>query len=181
VSAFIQPSNLDLALQIVGILGGIAGALGFFWGLYEYRQTQKVKRQQLLFELIETFDNEKHKMYRAKRILDDFTITPESPSWHHNESELWYRQKNLSTMLRDHKEISILDPGENQIRESFDALLDFFGKLEYLVEIGLMTRSELDYFEYFLRKAAENEDVIKYTQIYKFPLYKKIVKRYKIE
>jgi hypothetical protein len=170
MSAIIQPSNLDLILQILGIVGGIVGALGFFWGLYEYRQTQKVKRQQLLFELIDTFDNEKHKMYQAKRLLDDFTV-PASGGWYHGG--------NLNIILRNHADKPIDDPGEIQIRESFDALLDFFGKLEYLVQIGLMTKSELSYFEYFLMKSAENKDVRKYTQIYKFPLYNKLVERYK--
>lgn len=60
--------------------------------------------------------------------------------------------------------------GEREIRCSFDALLAFFSKLEYLRKIQLIREEDLTYFRYYINKAAENEGVRTYVEKYDFKL-----------
>ena len=39
-----------------------------------------------------------------------------------------------------------------QIRKGFDELLDFFGKIGYLLDRGIIMLDEIKYFEYYLKK-----------------------------
>jgi hypothetical protein len=83
----------------------------------------------------------------------------------------WYNYDTLGSILRDHKIMDIYAEGEMKVRSSFDAFLDFSSKLEYLKSIGLMSENELNYFRYFIDKAASSTAVIYYVRIYNFPLY----------
>lgn len=88
-------------------------------------------------------------MYYSKAILDDVSIHPEQ-GW---EKQMgYYHVSNLERILRNHKMRSITDYGEAAIRESFDALLDSFAKLEYLSNIGLIKKQEICYFRYYINK-----------------------------
>lgn len=58
--------------------------------------------------------------------------------------------------------------GEKEIRASFDALLEFFSKLEYLRMIGLILQEDLSYFQYYIKKASDDPAVCKYVKDYKF-------------
>jgi hypothetical protein len=68
----------------------------------------------------------------------------------------------------------IINPKMIEIRESFDTLLDFFCKLEYLLSIGLLKYEELTYFKYYIDRAAENNSVVNYIRMYEFPLNGKL-------
>ena len=69
---------------------------------------------------------------------------------------------------------SIIDYGEAAIRESFDALLDSFAKLEYLSNIGLIKKQEICYFRYYINKAAKVKWVVDHLNYYEFQLYGKL-------
>ena len=66
------------------------------------------------------------------------------------------------------------EPADGKIRFSFDKLLDFFSKLEYLLSIGLLTDKEIDYFRYYIDKAGRNEAVVNYVIAYNFPLHRRL-------
>ena len=83
----------------------------------------------------------------------------------------YYHISNLQYILRDHTTLTIEDQGEISIRESFDALLDFFGKIGYLIKVGIMDKEETLYFLYDVKKIAENEFIMKYVKLYKFGLF----------
>jgi hypothetical protein len=61
---------------------------------------------------------------------------------------------DLQIVLRDHKgkDTEVVDEGEQRVRESFDQLLEFFTKLEYYLSLKLISRSELNYFEYYISR-----------------------------
>lgn len=83
----------------------------------------------------------------------------------------YYWDRNLHIILRDHRTRSVLDYGEVIIRDSFDALLGFFIQLEYLYHtLNVIHSEEIEYFRYYIDKAAGNEHVLKYLAIYEFPL-----------
>jgi hypothetical protein len=86
----------------------------------------------------------------------------------------YYNKKNLLLILRDHDVIPIYDDGESAIRGSFDTLLDFFVKLEYLLSIKIIKKGEIEYFKYYIDKAADEPPVIEYINKYKFLLRGKL-------
>ena len=111
----------------------------------------------------------------AKRILDDFTdIKKKFFEGKIFVAELkgdeYYTIKNLHDILRDDTIAPKFDEGEDEIRDGFDSLLAFFGKLEYLLRIGLIRRTDLSYFQYYIDKASGNKDVREYAKLYNFQL-----------
>jgi hypothetical protein len=91
---------------------------------------------------------------------------------------LWryYHISNLQNILRDHTTSTIVDEGEMEIRSSFDIILDFFGRIGYLVKVGLMEKEETFYFLYYIKKIVENESIMNYVFIYKFGLFAFLIK-----
>ena len=100
---------------------------------------------------------------------------------------LWYYHKNkLAEILRDHSKHDVTDPGEIAIRSSFDALLDFLGKIGYLLKVGLLKKEEILYFHYYISKIINDvsnaEDgsgdnaIIYYCRIYQFELFAVLLK-----
>lgn len=99
-----------------------------------------------------------------------------------------YHRTTLDQILRNHIISPILDEGENVIRQSFDALLDFFGKLGYLLFIGLIKKDELLYFQYYLKEMVspyhdshdpahpKENPVISYSKTYGFVLFALLLK-----
>jgi hypothetical protein len=159
---------IDNTAIISTIIGAAAGLGGLFWGLYTYKKEQLLKRKDILFPLIKELDEESKEIRYAKNILDDRNIKPEQ-DWKNPDD--YYNIENLEIILRYHKPKGISDPGEVAIRRSFDALLDFFCKLEYLRKIKLIKAEEIEYFNYYIKKAADEPSVICYVRNYTFPLY----------
>jgi hypothetical protein len=161
----------DNITSIIGTLtaaGGIATVLiGFRKWLTEQQQI-RISRQaetvkDVVLPLILEFDKSEELMI-AKNILDDTPI-----------GNRFYDEKRLSSTLRDHR--NNREPwvkGDKAVRDSFDSLLDFFSKLEYLSSIDLLSQQQLEYFRYYIDKAAENNAVVNYVKIYNFPLHKRL-------
>jgi hypothetical protein len=131
ITAPIQ-NEIDWTKVITTLIPTAVGAVGAFWAIFTYREAQKLKRKEILFPLIDEFDNSK-KMFLAKSILDDFTCSipnsPEDPSqlptiflkdYKHPENlkEL-YHVDNLSRPLRCHK-----DEGVKTLPIHVNSLLD---------------------------------------------------------
>ena len=64
----------------------------------------------------------------------------------------------------------ITDIGEVAIRDSFDSLLLFFAKLEYLVKINHIRLKYIDYFMYYINRASNDKAIRRYIHYYDFPL-----------
>jgi hypothetical protein len=175
---------------VVGIIEilipSLAGAVTASFGIYTYWQGQKLKRKEILFPLIEELGTSKG-LFLAKAVLDDFTCNV--PEFSENESEMvrktllddlkmepstwkkYYSTNNLDTILRDHRNgQDVIDYREIIIRASFDALIKFCAKLEYLKQIGLLKEKELPYFEYYYDKLLGQTAVCNYVINYNLSL-----------
>lgn len=76
-------------------------------------------------------------------------------------NRLWYfyHISNLQSIMRLlNDDNPIIDEGEHTIRNSFDALLDFFSRLSYLSKIGLIKKNELSYFSYYIDKILDGKN-----------------------
>jgi hypothetical protein len=80
-------------------------------------------------------------------------------------------------VLKLYRPGNIIDQKEIEIRDSFSALLDFFGKLGYLLDRGLVKKEELRYFEYYIIKAREDDAVKKFAEEYHFDLYRDLLRK----
>jgi hypothetical protein len=107
-------------------------------------------------------------MEYAKRILDSRNLIPEQ-GWKYPLG--YYNKYNLAIILRPNPQNGINDLGEVAIRHSVDAFLDFFCKLEYLLNINLVKAEEIEYFTYYVDIAAWDAPIVKYATRYKFPLH----------
>jgi hypothetical protein len=175
------PAGL-MSIEITNVLSLGIGIAGSALAVTTYRQNQVLKRQEILLPLIKDFE-ESGKLEHAREILDYYILNKgEKPNegWNIKE-ENYYSRENLRKILRYHKagakdggegiDRPIEDKGEIQIRNSFTALLDFLGRLGYLLDIGVITPKEVRYFEYYIREVKEDPALIRYAQIYDFRLF----------
>jgi hypothetical protein len=72
--------------------------------------------------------------------------------------------------LRAHYPQPVTDPKERAIRQSFDVLLDYFCRIEYMYKKNIIADEELNYFRYYILKIKENKAVMEYLKRYNFPL-----------
>jgi hypothetical protein len=173
--------STDLATIVGTVIPTLAGLFGLFWGTHTYRDGQILKRKEIIFPLIEEYDDEPNKMLVAKKILDDFNLNlnqvlggEENSLPAQKSNDRYYNKSKLENILRaDNPNIeysSEFDDGEEAIRDSFDSLLAFFAKLEYLLKIHLIKKQEIFYFRYYINKAAENPAIRGYVDRYQFQL-----------
>jgi hypothetical protein len=161
-----QDNEFNLYSLIATIIGTAVGIAGFGWGIYKHKEEQNFKRKNVIFPLIEEFDKSIEMKY-AKMILDNKIIPPET-NWKHERE--YYRKENLKDTLKYYEKRPDIEPGEDAIRRSFDALLKFFYKLEYLLDIKQIKPKEIIYFRYFIDKVANEKIVMEYKEKYNFPV-----------
>lgn len=147
-----------------------AGALGFI--IWQYHREQKTKRRDEAINILNKY-HDSDKMQIALNILDDYTIESQE-DW--KQSTDYYHKINLETILRDHKiGNGIDDKGEIEVRKSFDTFLDFVGSLNPYLSGGVIKKDDIGSFLYYIEEARKNPAVAKYTNIYNFHLYKKLI------
>lgn len=145
-----------------------AGIGGLIWGIYTYREGQIAKRVEILFPLIREFDTSEE-MILAKEILDAKRIQGKKIDNSSNDPRE-YDIRKLDRVLR-YDESRVFTGAEEKIRESFDSLLDFFCKMDYLLEIGILKGHEISYFKYYIDRAVKIDALIKYAVAYNFPFH----------
>jgi hypothetical protein len=158
----------DILTTISVIIAIVVAWFSFF----QYKKDQMIRRKDTLLPLISEFDDEAKNMKLAKELLDGFKYTV-GLTWKFvtvEYSNYTINEKHIFRLHDDSREL-ITDEGEIEIRRSFDALLDFFGKLGYLLEIGLLKDKEIAYFRYYIEKAKDSESIGLYLSNYDFKLY----------
>jgi hypothetical protein len=160
-------------------IGGFITLIGIIKGLFEYVKNNRIKRADFLEKLIVEFNAPK--MFLAKRILDDFWIETEGNKEISdidliNLGSREVKEKSVlvslvKDLLRNHATKSVTGYGEQQARQSFDDLLDFFTKLDYYLSLKLITKQELFYFIYYLKRCAFKAEgaVMFYASVYGYP------------
>lgn len=143
----------------------------------------------ILYKLISDFDNDKA-MQLAKEILDDYRFEYEDKDIPQVQKGIGggemviptiikIGKKDLNVVLRDHKGNPIKKDYEIKIRKSFDRLLDFYSKLYLFYYRDILNVEDLLYFEYYMRKIVNDENVINYINTYNFMLVKAIIVEYR--
>lgn len=159
--------------EIITAIASMSAVGAIIFGIFQYKKDQINKKKDILFPLIEEFDDDCKKMDLAKKLLDEYKYKLEG-GLHSMEEGYYYRIEN-EAIFRHHVPGGINDPRETEVRESFDALLDFFGKIGYLLDVGLLNKKEIGYFEYYINKASKSKSVGTYITNYDFPLYRKLL------
>ena len=157
------------------------GSIAAWFTIYQYLKDERVRRKDTLLPLISEFDTDTT-IQLAKELLDGFSYGVDL-KWK-NPVTVTYRvyHINESHIFRLHGPTDhITDEGEIEIRKSFDALLNFFGKLGYLLDVGLLKTKEIEYFRYYIEKAKNSESIGLYLLNYDFKLYHDLLAKLKYE
>jgi YVTN family beta-propeller protein len=168
--AIFNAENITQVATIMGTAGGIATAI---IGLSVYRQSQILKKKDILKDIVFPLKKEFDKSPQikiAKLILDDYAVPV---PFGKDGGVKFYHINDLPIILRNHMsyEGGVLEPFEVEIRKSFDSFLNFLTTLEYLYSIQLLlTEKEIYPFRKYINRAGMNNAIIKYVKIYQFPL-----------
>jgi hypothetical protein len=159
-----------MSVDYVATATAAAALGGVLWGVYQYSKARITARQQVLFEAIKDF-NESKQMKIAKDILGYGNVRKENrkDGWEHPDT--YYTKDNLAQILRILPPGTEVEKGEKDIRDSFDALIVFLGKIGYLLMVGAITQDETLYFRYYIQKIQNDRNVKEYAEKYEFPLY----------
>jgi hypothetical protein len=143
---------------------------------------------------MEEFDENK-KIYYAKELIDKVPIQlkydndviasiPTGLKYHDKDTILTYKHAHLPLLLvgrhyvsESHPRRSELSQDEIIVRTIFDALLNFFGKLGYLSDIGVITNKELGYFVYYIESAKHDWAVSRFARDLNYELYAILLER----
>ncbi|PBQ31796.1 hypothetical protein CNR22_08450 [Sphingobacteriaceae bacterium] len=137
-------------LEVGSFIGGV---IVFTKGVWEYSAANKTKRAEFLKSLASEFDSKTY--FRSKRLLDDFIVSkrPNAVIKNFIDSQIDALPcYNLKQTFRDHKTAAIVDDDELMLRREADKILDFFSRLSYYFNNGLISVKELSYFDYYLQK-----------------------------
>jgi hypothetical protein len=202
IAEFIQdPKTVDNNNSFISILSVLIPSASVIFtvmmALSQYKESQRLRqqelnlqRQKMLFDLTNEIDSSENseKMFLAKAILDNLScnIPSYDEKWGKSNKETFefylthYDQLDLNHILRDHYPQPIIDPKERAIRQSFDVLLDYFCRIEYMYKTQIITDKELDYFRYYILKIKDNTAVMKYVERYNFPLSEDFINKVEI-
>ena len=170
----ILSQDISLLIQLIIAIAGVSGVAGLFWGIYEYRENQKSKRKDILFEVVHEFDRSEE-MHFAKKILDGFVYNfPESFD---QLGPNYFSKDNLKQILRSHEDHDITVPKEIELRDSFSALFDFFDKLGYLYSNKIIKKHELGYFDYYIDRSRKSLGVLEFVKNYDYRWHDELPKK----
>jgi hypothetical protein len=160
---------LDFLKPFIDTIVSSIGIGSLIWGIYTYKKSQVAKRADILFPLIKEFDESKMMKY-AKAILDNKPVRSKDIDPYSDDPSS-FSNNNLEEVLKYHDYDFIQTKDIEKIRESFDWLLDFFCKLDYLREVGIIEEREIIYFQYYIDRMIENDTILKYVAFYDFPFH----------
>lgn len=192
-NAFAQQSNdgIGLNLATLAIIAGFSGIGTLGWGIFQYRQTRYDKRKDLFLELTKEFDSSKD-FLPAKKILDGWAISYSAKNGLCVTSHGQFSGYNIDWILapdfRKRKELEAkykqnifhgmseedLNQAWGLIRDSFDAMFDFYERLLYLQKNKRITPTEMSYFDYYLDLAKKDKDVFAFLDFYNFSWHRKL-------
>jgi len=170
-----NPSDLASQGQLyISIATAVGGIVAVFIGVQTFRQSQAIKRKDIMKDIIlpllQEFNSEKMKM--AKEILDKESIGADEKDG--TDSRFPDRIYDISKLRIILDEVSLTTTQDN-IKKSFDALLDFLVKLQYLFNVGVLSADEITYFKPYIKKIADNNIITKYIDANKTQLSKEFL------
>jgi hypothetical protein len=150
-------NRFDAWISAITIIGSV---IAFIFTLVTWREQNYIKRAGFLEAKIKDFEDSSITLSRY--ILDRFAVCNTCNT---SKGEVSDQQmirigssrkgdstdielNNLDSTLQE--ELPSTNISKQRVRLSFDRLLDFFGKLEYYLQLDLMTTDEILYFRYTL-------------------------------
>jgi hypothetical protein len=191
---FILMVDDNIVFLIGTLIPTAVAAIGLVNVLKTYREGQLLKRKDIIIPLIDQFDNSDD-LFLAKAILDDFTCNipraetkNEDLKRFHEISKAdlaFYNRSNLKKFLRYHRAEGaepVTSLEEKAVRRSFDSMIFFFFKLQYLYRTGLLKDKELYYFKFYMTAAFKDKDygdygLWNYIKNYQLPLEQNFVRK----
>jgi hypothetical protein len=158
--------SADPVLLMTSIATSAVGIIGGWSAVSTYKRNQTLKRQEVLLPLMKEFDTDKNIFY-AKELIDRVPVQIKDEKENFNGN---YTYDDLKRLLNEVKGKE-LDKDEITMRIVIDSLLNFFGKLAYLIEIKILTRQDIVYFEYYVRKATQSEAVMHFARRLEYELF----------
>jgi hypothetical protein len=157
--------NADRILALVTALIGIGTAIA---GIITY---ERKKKNELLTQVVMPVLSEYNDLEDADIAVDilndypyEFMQTDDPKALHLYSGRI--SKEDLPLVLRDNRWVDT-SPVEDKVVRSFDALLYFFAKLEYVVKLGLLKRSDLTLFKYEIDRVADDEAICNFVNVNK--------------
>lgn len=178
--------RFDAWVKVLTLLGS---AIAVVFTILSWNRDTDIKRANFLEEKIKEFEDSS--TFIARRILDGYGCCTDcndslqsiadremisigsSREGHPSDITL----KNLEEVLCEN--LPGINISNQKIRQSFDRLLDFFGKLEYYIDLDLLTPKEATYFYYYIERCAKNDAIKAYAGKYGFNLFLSLMKRFR--
>jgi hypothetical protein len=157
----------DPILIIASIATSAVGIVGGWSAVITSRKNQIIKRQEIVLPLIKEFEHDKFIRYAEALI---YHIPVQIPVKGNLRK---YTNKDLQRLLNGNKDLELyeLDDDEITIRSTIDSLLNFFGKLAYLIDIHILTRQDIGYFRDYAEKAAADIAVMEFVKEFHYDLF----------
>jgi hypothetical protein len=183
-----EAKNLfDARISILTLIGSV---IAFAFTIITWKEQNHIKRAEFLEAKITEFQDTTKLI--ARSILDGYAVCDTCNNTRVNITDQEMiaigssrtgdttdiKLENLGNTLSER--LPSINISKQRVRQSFDRLLDFFGKLEYYIGLDLMTKDEVKYFRYYIDKCAKNEAIWSYAKNYEFTLFLDLVKRLKI-
>ena len=148
---------------LISVVSTAVAVIGSAFGVITYSKNQTLKRQEILFPLINEFENDKNIKY-ATNLLDSVPIDYKNEA---GEIQGTY----------DETHIAFLDSNEQTdkdvitIKRIFDKYLNFFGKLGYLIDTHVLSKHDVSYFDYYIMRARDDNHIMTYAVDTRYDLF----------
>lgn len=177
-------NRFDAWISVTTIVGSI---IAFFFTICTWKEQNRMKRADFLEQKIIEFNDTS--TFLARAVLDNFALCDTCNNRFSQVSDKEMvtigssrtgdttdiQFSNIGkTLNEDHPSTNI---SKQRVRASFDHLLDFFGKLEYYLNLDLLTEEEIRYFDYYIRKCVGSEPIKQYAHDFNFDLFLSLINR----
>lgn len=175
-------SIADGILAIVPVATLAIGAGTAVAGIFTYQRKKKNESlTQIVLPVLTEYSDLKDADI-AVDILNDYTYefkqTDDPKALHLYSGRI--SKEDLPLVLRDDRWVDT-SPVEDKVVRSFDALLYFFAELEYIVQLGLLKRSDLSLFKYEIDKVVNEEAICNFVNIHRLSFNGKLNGEFKLK
>ena len=155
--------SVDSVYQMISVATSIVGAVGGLSAFITYKKNQALKRQEILFPLINEFESKMNIIY-AKKPVDQIPIQLENQN---GEILGNYEKKHMEFLTSSNQS----DKNVIAIKLIFDTYLNFFGKLGYLIDTHILTKHDVRYFDYYIMNARNDFNIMYYAVWARYDLF----------
>jgi hypothetical protein len=170
-----QKETWDVVLKSIAIFGSF---VAFIFSLVTWNEQNHIKRADFLENKITEFEDTSKLL--ARSILDNFAVCDTAnaiAATMRAQEMIFIGSSRIKDSLDKNPDITFENIGKalnkllpdtsisrQKVRLSFDKLLDFFGKLDYYTNLDLMTKKEVEYFTYYVKRCADNDGIMEYAK-----------------